>query len=294
MTPVTVAVASGKGGTGKTLVATNLAAHVARTGLRVTLADCDVEAPNAHLFFDVRAAVAPVEMPVPEIVGACPARCTACRDACRFGAIRILGGRPVVLPDLCHGCGACTQVCPSGALHERQVAVGSVGVGRAPDGMRLVTGQLHVGQSKAPAVIRATREHALSEVSDVVLLDAAPGAACTAVAAVHGTDFLLLVTEPTPFGLHDLTAMVDLAGELRLRAGVVLNRVGTGEVDIGAYCRTAGVPLLASLPFDRDVAACYADGRLLIDGHPAGDRWFADLWSTLCDHLATSSAGVPA
>jgi MinD superfamily P-loop ATPase len=295
MKPITIAIASGKGGTGKTLVATNLAVFVARTGVRMTLADCDVEAPNDHLFFDVHPDVSAVEVPIPEVLaGTCPEGCTVCRDTCRFGAIRMLGGGPVVFPDLCHSCGACVDVCPAGMLGERQVRVGQTGAGVVQDGLGLVMGQLDVGQMKAPTVIGATRERAGTEGADVVILDAPPGVACSAVATLHGVDFLVLVTEPTSFGLHDLVLMVELGRELKLPMAVVLNRVGTGVVDVAGYCQSEGVPIIARFPFDREVAACYADGGLLVDGHGLGHQWFSDLWESLREQLASIGSGVPA
>lgn len=295
MSPVTIAVASGKGGTGKTLVATNLAVLLARKGLLVTLADCDVEAPNDHLFFDARWDEQTVEVPVPESpLEACPAGCTVCRDTCRFGAIRMFGGRPVVFPDLCHNCGACVDACPAQVLHEIQVPVGHTAAGTAREGLRLITGTLDVGQSKAPALIGATRERAGAEAADVVILDSPPGAACSAVATLHGVDFLVLVTEPTVFGLHDLTLMVELAKELALPTAVVLNRVGTGAVDVAGYCRSEGISIIAEIPFDREVAACYADGGLLVDWHRLGVQWFSGLWVALRAQLMSIGSEVPA
>jgi MinD superfamily P-loop ATPase len=261
----------------------------------VTLADCDVEAPNDHLFFDVHLDLRSVEVPIPEVVaGTCPDRCTVCRDTCRFGAIRILSGGPVVFPDLCHSCGACVNACPSNVLREHQIRVGQTGAGVVRDGLGLVMGQLDIGQMEAPTIIGATRRRANSERADVVILDAPPGAACSAVATLIGVDFLVLVTEPTSFGLHDLTLMVELAQELNLPTAVVLNRAGTGVVDIAGYCRTERISVIAEFPFDRDVAACYADGGLLVDRLPLGYRWFSDLWVSLREQLASIGSEVPA
>lgn len=291
-----LAVASGKGGTGKTLVATNLAVVARRAGQRVTLVDCDVEAPNDHLFFDAEFCSEAVEVAVPAEppAGVCPPGCALCRDACRFGAIRMLGGGPVVFPDLCHACGVCIDVCPARVLEERQVRVGQVRVGTTRDGVRLVMGQLDVGQTKAPTVIWAARARAGAENADVTILDAPPGVACSAVATLHGVDLPVLVTDPTAFGIHDLRLMVQLSRDLGVTPVVVLNREGAGAVDVAGYCRSESIPLVGRLPFDRRVAECYADGGLLVDEHPAGRRWFEDLWTAVREHLATTGVAVPA
>ncbi|MDO9556367.1 MAG: ATP-binding protein [Coriobacteriia bacterium] len=267
-----VAVASGKGGTGKTLVATNLAVALARDGRDVVLVDCDVEAPNDHLFFEMDAQHRAVMVPLAEVDEEACTACGACRDACAYGAIRILGGHTLVFPELCHGCGACVIACPIGAMGETRRRVGEVSWGpvrglAAQDRLTLVSGTLDIGDVKAPDVIRAARSLAAGHAC--VVLDAPPGVSCAAVAAVKGAGLLLLVTEPTPFGLHDLELAARLGHELEVPMAVVLNRAGTGSVDIEAWCTREGIPLVARIPFMREVAEKYADACLVADEVPA-------------------------
>ncbi|GAB4285079.1 MAG: ATP-binding protein [Coriobacteriia bacterium] len=285
----TVAVASGKGGTGKTLVATGLAAELARRGLAVTLADCDVEAPNDHLFFSAELRAATVDVPLAETDAAACTLCGACRDACAYGAVRLLGGVAVVFPELCHGCGACVTACPTGAMGERPRRVGEVGRGViavGPGRIHLVAGTLDIGEVKAPDVIRATRRHADAVGGDIVVIDAPPGTSCSAVAATRGADLLVLVTEPTAFGVHDLALAAELGRALGIPLVVVENRAGSGPVDVSAWCLAEKVPLVASIPFDRAVAEAYAQGRL------PGDevRVLADALAILADHVLGEAA----
>ena len=267
-TTFTIAVASGKGGTGKTLVAANLAVALARGGRDIVLVDCDVEAPNDHLFFKMEAQHRAVMVPLAEVEGAACTVCGACRDACAYGAIRILGGTVIVFPELCHGCGACVTACPTGAMHETTRRVGEVswgpvdGVGDVGS-LTLVSGALDIGDVKAPDVIRAARSLASSHA--MAVLDAPPGVSCAAVAAVKRSDLLLLVTEPTPFGKHDLELAARLGRELGVPMAVVLNRAGTGAADIDGWCASQGIPVVASIPFSREVAESYADAHLVAD-----------------------------
>ncbi|MDO8848997.1 MAG: ATP-binding protein [Coriobacteriia bacterium] len=285
---LTVAIASGKGGTGKTLVATNLSVVAARAGSPVALVDCDADAPNDALFLAPEAPqVAPAEVPLPVVDQEACVLCGACRESCAYGAIRILGGKVLVFPELCHGCGACVRVCTPHAITEERRRVGEVEWGAAerslvaPAGLDVVTGRLDVGEVKTPTLVRAARGRAKILNRAVTVLDAPPGVACAAVAAVRDADVLVLVTEPTPFGLHDLELAVELGRDMEVPMGVVINRDGVGGTDIAAYCERESLPLLARIPFDRAVAAIYADGGLVVDEHPEGAAWFGGLWSAV-------------
>ena len=268
-----VAIASGKGGTGKTLLATNLAAVIAARGTRVALVDCDAEAPNDHLFFGLdEVSAEPVSVTTALVdPDACTA-CGICRDACAFGAIRILGDSALVFDELCHGCGVCRLVCPSKAITEPRREVGVVEWARAlrdaSGELTIVSGRLAIGDVKTPEVIRASRARAEELAPDVVLLDAPPGVACAAVAAVRGADVLVLVTEPTPFGLHDLDLSVRLARDMGMPTAIIVNRAGTGDIDIDEWAREREIPVLLHIPFDRAIARTYASGALLVDTDP--------------------------
>jgi len=273
---MTVAVASGKGGTGKTLVATNLAVALAREGARVALVDCDVEAPNDHLFFDTEAPkVTEVLVPRIEVDAERCNACGVCRDACAYGALRILGRTVVVFDELCHGCGLCLTVCPRLALSETPRRIGEVRTVRAETGgsgaaatageLTLVGGRLDVGEVRSPEVIRHARELAAELRPDVIVLDAPPGVACSVVASLRGADLIILVAEDTPFGLHDLRLSIDLAEELRIPAIAVENRGNGAGSFLESISRERGVPVRGHIPFDRRIAQAYATGRLVAD-----------------------------
>ena len=287
---LTVAVASGKGGTGKTLVAINLAVAAARSGSPVTLVDCDADAPNDALFLPTTSPqVREVTVPVPVVNPDACTLCGACRSVCAYGAIRILGGAVMVFPELCHNCGACVKVCRPGALREEparigEVEWGSVAAGVAsPAGVDVVTGTLDIGEVKTPTIIRSARKQAEVLRRALTVLDAPPGVACAAVAAVRGADVLVLVTEPTPFGLHDLELAVELGRGIGIPLGVVVNRDTGTASEVDAFCEREGIPVLVRIPFDRRVAEVYASGGLVIDGHPDGDAWFDGLWHAVRD-----------
>lgn len=255
-------------------MATNLAALLARRGREVILVDCDVEAPNDHLFLaPIDPTSEEVTVPVAEVQPELCTACGACRDVCAYGAPRILGGSALVFSELCHGCGLCSTVCPTGAMREVPRVVGDVLAGPTRiGGLALVFGRLAIGDVKAPQVIRAARRRGQRRAADMVILDAPPGVSCSAVASLHGVDGLLLVTEPTPFGLHDLALTVELGRELGLPMVVVANRAQDAVVDeaggLAERCAGWGLPLVGRIPFDRRIAEAYAEGRLAFEAVP--------------------------
>ncbi len=275
-----VAVASGKGGTGKTTVAVSLAlslADGAATGsapdappAQVWLLDCDVEEPNAALFLSPDIATrTPVQQMVPHAEADTCSHCGRCAEVCRYHAIALAGDRVLVFPSLCHGCGSCATHCPADAIREMPRPLGVVETGTAR-GVRFVQGILNVGEALAVPVIRAvTRSLAGASRHCVAILDAPPGTACPMVASLKPADVALLVTEPTPFGLHDLRLAVDVArGELGLPVAVVINRDGVGDDGVDRYCSEEGLPIVLRIPLERRIAVATSDGQTLVDALP--------------------------
>ncbi len=265
------AIASGKGGTGKTTVSAALASVWTQAlGRPVLAVDLDVEEPNLHLFLRPRigrSRVVGLEIPV--IDEALCTRCGKCRDLCQFGAITILGDSPTVFPEMCHGCGGCLAVCPTGAIAAGSRELGRIEEGAADD-IGFLAGRLRVGEAMSPPLIRAVARRFAATGADGpkdaaadVLLDAPPGVSCPAVAAVAEADCIVLVAEPTPFGVHDFRLAVEAFAPLGKPMGLVVNRAGAGSDELFGCCRQAGLPLLAAIPDDRAVAEAYARGELL-------------------------------
>lgn len=270
-----VAVASGKGGTGKTTVATNLAASLI-SDMPVQILDCDVEEPNCHLFLHpVIRESEEVSLPVPVVDEDACNLCGKCVDICAFNAIARLGDKILTFPELCHGCGGCALLCPEKAISEIPRKLGQVDCGNAGK-IQFSQGKLSIGSPLAPPVIKAVKRKASYQ--GAVIVDAPPGTSCPVVAAVMKTDFCLLVTEPTPFGLNDLQLAVGLVKKLGIDCGVVVNRSGSGDEMIERYCRQESIPVLLKIPFERDFAACYAQGRLIVEEFPQWRLRFRNLW----------------
>jgi len=267
-----IAVASGKGGTGKTTVSVNLASVL---GSAVRLLDCDVEEPNGHLFLrgDVRDEKI-VTTPVPRVDESLCDGCGECGRICQYHAIVSLGTKPLVFPEMCHGCGGCVLVCPKKAIHEVDRRIGVVTTVQARN-VTLVQGRLDIGVATAPPLIRAVKAHLQN--GGPVILDAPPGTSCPVITTIRGTDFVVLVTEPTPFGLHDLTLAVGMVRELRIPFGVVVNRVGIGDDRVHAFCGEESIPILLEIPDDRRIAEAYSRGRLVVQELPEYRRLFERL-----------------
>jgi MinD superfamily P-loop ATPase len=278
---VRIAIASGKGGTGKTTVATGLAVTLSSAGVPVRILDCDVEEPNAHLFLRPEFSEArDVTIPVPSVdEGACTG-CGVCGDVCAFNAIVPVGGSVLLFPELCHGCGACALLCPEHAITEIPRAVGVLESGRAGVGAKIgfAHGRLNVGEAKAPPVVEAVAALADVPTGEVTIIDAPPGTSCPVIAAVRGADLVLLVVEPTPFGLHDLRLAVEMVGVLRQRAALVINRSDGHDHEVEELAREHGLEILARIPDDRRIAEAYARGELPVTVVPGLFRIYADLW----------------
>lgn len=274
-----IAVASGKGGTGKTTVATNLAFAAASAGHIVAFVDCDVEEPNGHLFLTpVIEERAPVEMLVPRVDEESCTCCGLCGEICQFSAIVPVGQCVLTHPDLCHSCGGCSLVCPADAIREVPRRIGLVEKGRA-GALHFAQGTLDIGRPAAPPVIRAVK--AAASPAEAVILDAPPGTSCPVVEAVRECDFVLLVTDATPFGLHDLKLAVDVLDSLALPRGVVINRADLGDARVREYCGERSLRVLAELPDDRRVAEAYSRGELASRVLPEYEARFGELWRVI-------------
>lgn len=259
-----VSVASGKGGTGKTTIAVNLA--MALSGENIQVLDCDVEEPNAHLFLRPEmVGEQTVFMEVPEIDEDKCTHCGKCQDICQFNAIGILPNVALTFRELCHGCGGCFMVCPEEAVLSGRRTIGVVEWGHRGS-VQFVHGRLRVGEAMAPPLIREVRRYALREKLSIV--DAPPGTSCPVIAAVRGSDYVLLVTEPTPFGLNDLKLAVGAVRTLNIPMGLVINRCDMGDGKVGEYALKENIPVLLEVPFDRRVAETYARGQILVDVFP--------------------------
>jgi len=276
-----ISVASGKGGTGKTTVATNLAVSVDSD---VQILDCDVEEPNSHLFIQpIIEEVKNITIPVPEVDMERCTLCGKCGEICQFKAIVVIGESVLVFHELCHSCGGCMEVCPEKAISETGRELGVIERGYR-NGLEFVHGRLRVGEAMSPPLIKKVREYSRADL--LTTIDAPPGTSCPVIAAMRGSDFVLLVTEPTPFGLYDLTLAVGAVRILGIPCGLVINRSDVGNEDVRNYAEQEGIPILLEIVFDRRIAVAYSKGKMMVEELPGWKEKFLELY-----HLIEKIAG---
>jgi MinD superfamily P-loop ATPase len=287
-----IAIASGKGGTGKTTVATSLALSIAAdesVGPRNTsFLDCDVEEPNAALFLNpALTSREEVGILIPQVDLDKCTYCSRCAEICVWHAIAVVGEKVLIFPELCHGCGSCTLNCPEGAILEVLNVMGTLESGSAGS-IGFAQGTMDVGQAMSvPIISQLKKQHVPASDNCVVILDAQPGTSCPVVETMRGADLVLMVTEPTPFGLHDLRLAVQVArDELGLPVAVVVNRDGIGDAGVDRYCAAEGIPILMRIPLDRRIAEAISEGRVLVDALPEYRRTFQDLYEQLARLVA--------
>lgn len=270
-----IAVASGKGGTGKTTVATNIAATFASLGNQTAYLDCDVEAPNGHIFLKPIIQQQKVaSIPVPEVdLKRCDG-CGECGIICQFSAIVAIKGSVLVFPELCHGCGGCSLACPTKAIKEKNRAIGIIEIGTAGS-IAFIAGKLNIGETRSAPLIRSVKNEMPK--TGIVVIDSPPGTSCPVIETVKEADYVLLVTEPTPFGLNDLKLAVETLRKLSLPFGVIINRYGLGDDRVERYCRQELIFILERIPDDRNIAELYSEGKLLVDASESMREIYEDL-----------------
>jgi len=286
-----ISVASGKGGTGKTTIAVNLALSVEN----VQFLDCDVEEPNAHIFLKPRITIRnKAYIPVPEIDESKCNYCGKCAQVCAYHAIAVLPGQEgkkgatLVFAQLCHGCGACSVLCPQNAIKEVNREIGVVESGTCGE-IEFIHGRLNIGEAMSPPLIRQVKgsmcaEGGLSPSGNpkkTVIIDAPPGTSCPVVTSVQGSDFCILVTEPTPFGLNDLILAVEVLKKLAIPFGVVINRADLGNNNTDAYCTREHIPVLMRIPFKKEIAMAYSKGEPMVNAFPEYKKNFLDLFNAI-------------
>jgi MinD superfamily P-loop ATPase len=271
-----ISIASGKGGTGKTTVAVSLALSLEN----VLLLDCDVEEPNAHLFLTQKMGKKrPVFVPVPRVDEKLCNYCGKCSEICAYNAIAVLKDKVLIFPELCHSCGGCSLLCPENAIFETKKEIGTIESSRNGNSIAFVQGRLRVGEARsAPLVSEVKKEIGIERDT---IIDAPPGTACSVIESIKKSDFCILVTEPTPFGLHDLTLAVEMLKKIKIPFGVVINRSDLGDSRVENYCCKEKIPILMQIPFSRDIAVAYSKGKPIIEEKPEYRDKFKKLFHSI-------------
>ncbi|HDS16317.1 MAG TPA: (4Fe-4S)-binding protein [Proteobacteria bacterium] len=275
-----ITIASGKGGTGKTTIATNLALSASSA----QYLDCDVEEPNGHMFLKPTISERrEVTIPIPEIDEKLCDRCGQCAKACEFNALAVIGEKVMFFAELCHGCGTCTYVCPKKAIHEGGKEIGCLELGHAglpgAESLLFAQGISQIGNPLSPPVIKQLKK--LIDPERFAILDAPPGTSCPMVQTMLGSDYCLFVTEPTPFGLNDLKLAVGVARQLQIPCGIVINRSDSGDDEVVKYCNREKLPILLEIPFNRDLAFAYSRGLAAVISNPDLRKAFVGLYEKI-------------
>ena len=271
-----ISIASGKGGTGKTTVATNLAMSFESD---VQLLDCDVEEPNSHLFIQPSIeGVRTITTPVPEVDKEKCTLCGKCADICQFKAIVVIADTVLTFPEMCHSCGGCVEVCPEKAITETERELGVIENGHR-DALEFVHGKLRIGEAMAPPLIKKVREYTRENM--LTIIDAPPGTSCPVIASMKNADFILLVTEPTPFGLNDLKLAVGAVRILGIPCVLVINRSDTGDDQVRQYVEEEKLPVLMEIPFDRRIAEAYSRGEMIVEIYPEWKERFREMYKRI-------------
>ncbi len=282
-----ISVASGKGGTGKTTVSTNLATAI---GAATTFLDCDVEEPNAHIFLQPEIEQKEeVTTIIPVVDAALCDGCRKCVDICRFGAITVVSKQVLVFEELCHSCCGCIEVCPHKAISRGERTLGVLEFGKVGD-IPFHRGLMRVGEAMSPPLIKRLRK--LEPTTENTIIDAPPGTSCPVITAMYGVDFVVLVTEPTPFGLHDLTLAHKTVKELGIPCGLVINRADLGDSKVEAYAGRNNLPILLKIPFQKEIAQMYSRGALLVDEKPEWKARFLALFDEISRQVTQAKESV--
>ena len=290
-----ISVASGKGGTGKTTIAVNLALALAKDKEKnVQFLDCDVEEPNAHLFLKpVITSSESVEIPVPKIDDKKCNYCGKCAEVCVFNAIAVTKNKVLVFPGLCHGCGACMLFCPEKAITEQGKEIGILEEGKAGS-INFTHGRLNIGEPMAPPIIRKIKKKIKKDYNNrdrnitdihITLIDAPPGTSCPVIESIKDSDYTILVTEPTPFGLHDLILAVEVLRKLKIPHGVVLNKCDIGDHKVEEYCKKNNIPILLSIPLDKEIAVAYSKGIPIVKINSSYEQKFNQLFQKIIQKI---------
>jgi len=278
-----IAVASGKGGTGKTTIAVNLAAAIGEAGVDTTYIDCDVEEPNGHIFvkpeIDTRHDVNTL---IPEVDLEKCTFCGECAEICEYNALAVLPDKVMVFPELCHSCGGCFHICPEKAITEVPRKIGCINSGKG-ENVGFIEGRLNIGEVLSPAVTKETKKSAPE--GETIIIDAPPGTSCPVIEAVQDSNFVLLVSEPTPFGLNDLKLAVEMIRLLGLPFGVIVNRSDSGDDRTEEYCNKEEIDILLRIKEDRQIAEGYSRGEMAIASNPDLKKSMVQLYHKIRDRV---------